>query len=234
MRKKAIVIHSGGLDSSLCLALAIKEFGAKDVLSLSFNYGQRHTPEIIQAAKICQAWGVDHVVLTIECMQEITRSALIGRSIAMRHDGDAANTLVMGRNGLMARLGAIHAQSLGAKCIFLGILEVDGKRNGYRDCTREYMDLKQQIMRIDLADPLFEIRTPLVHKSKKESLEMSYQLGILDFLLRESITCYEGIPWQGCTKCPSCEIRNTALREFQLSHPQFLMPFTLPAKWVSP
>lgn len=196
MKKKAVVIHSGGLDSSLCLALAIREFGVENVLSLSFCYGQRHEPELKQAADICQCWGVDHVELSIECLQEITQSALIGNKIPIKHHGQEANTIVIGRNGLMAQIGAIHANYLGAHCIFMGIIEVDAHKMGYRDCTREYVDLKQQSLRIDLADPSFEIRTPLVKMSKKETLELSHELGILEFLLDKSISCYEGVRHQ--------------------------------------
>lgn len=227
MKKSAIVIHSGGLDSSLCLQLAMREFGPKNVLSLSFSYGQRHLPEIVQAKKICQAWNVDHLLLSIDCMEQITESALIGHSQAIEHNANGgANTLVLGRNGLMARLGAIHAQHLGAQCIYLGVIEVDAKRMGYRDCTREYWDLKQQILRMDLADPNFEIRTPLVYMSKCETLELSHKLGVLEFLLKETISCYEGLPRRGCERCPTCEIRNQAIAEFLKMHPSFKMPFS--------
>lgn len=226
--KKAIVVHSGGSDSSLCLALAMREFGKEAVLSLSFHYDQRHLQELQQAEKICRQWGVDHIVLSVECLKEITESALIGNVVAIDHPEEGpANTLVLGRNGLMARLAAIHAHSLDAHCIYMGVIEDDAKIAGYRDCTRDYMDLKQKILRIDLADPAFEIRTPLVHMSKKEAFELSYRLGVLEFLLKETITCYQGIPHQGCRNCPSCKIRNTGLREFVKAHPEFKMPYPI-------
>ena len=75
--KEAIVVHSGGMDSSICLALTIEEFGVDNVLSLTFDYGQRHQPEIVQAKKICVEWGVDQVVLEISCLVEITDDALV-------------------------------------------------------------------------------------------------------------------------------------------------------------
>jgi len=226
MKKKAVVIHSGGLDSSLCLALAAREFGPHNVLSISFCYGQRNEPELAQADKICKTWDIDHTLLNIDCLEKITKSALIGHSIPMKHaEGQSANTLVTGRNGLMVRLGAIHAKHLGAHYLYTGIIEVDGKKNGYRDCTRAYMDLKQEILRQDLADPTFEIRTPLVFMTKKETLELSYSLGILPFLLQESISCYEGKKLQGCGQCFSCEIRNNAIAEFLSEHKEFPTPF---------
>lgn len=226
MLKKALVSHSGGMDSSLCLALACAEFGRENVLSLSFNYEQRHSLEIEQAAKICRDWKVDHCVLQIDCLQEITSNALIDKSLAIEHlPGQLPNTLVVGRNGLMAHLAGIHAQHLGAHCLYMGIMGLEGEHSGYRDCSRSYMDLQQQILRLDLDDPLFEIRTPLVHLTKKQTFEWGHRLGILSYLLRETITCYEQIKEMGCRKCPACLLRNRGIAQFLSAYPEFEMPF---------
>ncbi len=215
MKKKAIVIHSGGMDSSICLALAIREFGHENVLSLTFCYNQRHSNEIQQAAKICQTWGVDHRIISLNCLSEITSNALTDASIEITHQtGHAPNTLVVGRNGLMARLGAIHAHHLGANQIFMGVIEVEGSHSGYRDCSRDYMDLLQQILRLDLDDPSFLIRTPLVFLSKQETLSLANDLGHLDFLWEETISCYNGLRREGCKTCPACILRNEGLRQF--------------------
>lgn len=225
---KAVIIHSGGMDSSLCLALAIKEFGPLEVLSLSFMYQQRHTVELKQAEKICRDWGVPHLVLHIDCMQEITESALIGNHIPIEHiQGKPPNTLVVGRNGLMAHLGGIHAQHLGAHYIYMGVIEVDSANSGYRDCSRFYMDLQQEILRIDLDDPIFEIRTPLVYMTKKQTMELGKELGVLDYLLQETITCYEGVPRIGCQKCPSCKLRNQGILDFALAYPDYPLPYSV-------
>lgn len=220
MHKQAVVIHSGGMDSSICLALACREFGQSQVLSLSFSYQQRHTPELVQAAKICRDWNVDHVQLSIDCMQEITTNALMDRTIPIEHrPGEAPNTLVTGRNGLMAHLGGIHAQHLGAHCLYMGVMELEGANSGYRDCSRQYMDLQEQILRIDLDDPQFEIRTPLIRMTKKETLEEAERLGLLAYLLRETVTCYEGLCGEGCARCPACLLRNEGIREYFKEHP---------------
>lgn len=222
MKKTAIVIHSGGMDSSICLALAVKEFGASNVLSLSFNYHQRHSNEIRQARVIASHFGVDHSVLDIGCLSIITESALTNSKVPIQQSVDKApNTLVVGRNGLMARLGAIHAQSLGASCIFMGIIEVEGSNSGYRDCSRAYMDLMEQILRIDLGDNHFSIKTPLVYLSKFETMKLADKLGVLPFLWEHTITCYEGIPQEGCKRCPACLLRNKGYEEF-LSYKKLL------------
>lgn len=226
IKKEAVVIHSGGMDSSICLALACKEFGPENVLSLTFSYSQRHSIEIEKAAKISNTWGVDNCHLTIECLQKITDNALTNRNLKIQksENGDP-NTLVVGRNGLMGRIGAIHADSLGANCIYMGVIEVEGSNSGYRDCSRKYIDLLQEILRIDLNNPLFEIRTPLVKMSKKETMEVAYELGVLEFLLNETVTCYEGMLKKGCGVCPSCLLRNEGIESFKREHPDILLPY---------
>ena len=222
MQKKAVVVHSGGMDSSLCLALAVKEFGAENVLSLSFTYNQRHALELDRARKISDFFKVDHIELNLDCLSQITESALIGTKTKIEHKvGEAPNTLVVGRNGLMARLAGIHAHSLGASCIYLGVMELEAANSGYRDCSRAYMDVIQTALRMDFASEPFEIRTPLVSMTKKETMELGFQLRVLGFLLENTITCYEGIEKAGCLKCPACKLRNSGLKIFSLEHPEF-------------
>ncbi|MES2528885.1 MAG: 7-cyano-7-deazaguanine synthase QueC [Bdellovibrionota bacterium] len=221
MKKKAVVVHSGGMDSSLCLALAVKEFGAKDVLSLSFDYDQRHSEELDRARKISSHFQVDHAELNLTCLGQITESALIGKDKKIEHKtGEAPNTLVPGRNGLMARLAGIHANSLGAHAIYMGIMELEAANSGYRDCSRAYMDIVQSALRMDFADQKFEIRTPLVSMTKRDTMELGFKLGCLEFLLENTITCYEGIEKEGCGKCPACKLRNEGLKIFSLEHPE--------------
>jgi 7-cyano-7-deazaguanine synthase len=221
MKKKAVVVHSGGMDSSLCLAVAVKEFGASEVLSLSFSYDQRHSDELKKAQEISAHFGVDHAEVSLNCLGQITESALIGKKTAIEHKtGEAPNTLVVGRNGLMARVAGIHAQSLGAHAIYMGVMELEEANSGYRDCSRSYMDIIQTALRMDFADPHFEIRAPLVKMTKKETMELGLKLGCIEYLLENTITCYEGIPREGCGKCPACKLRNEGLKIFSLEHPE--------------
>ncbi len=222
MKKKALVVHSGGMDSSLCLALACNEFGAENVLSVSFTYQQRHGEEIKRARKISSFFKVDHTEIDLSCLSQITESALIGKNKKIEHQKDAPpNTIVIGRNGLMARVAGIHAHTLGAHFIYLGVMELEAANSGYRDCSRAYMDLIQSALRIDFSDCNFEIRTPLIQMTKKETMELGFKLGVLEFLLENTITCYEGIEKEGCLKCPACKLRNEGLKIFLLEHPNF-------------
>ncbi len=221
MKKDALVIHSGGMDSSLCLAKAIREFGKESVLSVTFSYGQRHSIELERAASICKAWGVDHVVLDLGCLNQITENALTRHEIPiLAKPGQAPNTLVVGRNGLMARIGAIHAESLGAHFVYMGVIEVESANSGYRDCSRTYMNMLEEILKLDLNDPYFQIRTPLVYMTKAQTMEFAYELGVLEFLLEITVTCYNGVDKIGCQKCPACQLRNEGIREFLIRHPE--------------
>jgi 7-cyano-7-deazaguanine synthase len=224
--KKAIVLHSGGMDSSLCLALAIQEFGRENVLSLSITYGQRHTVELAQATQICQDWGVDHRQISGDYWREIADNALINHQIPIEHlPNQTPNTLVICRNGLMAQMGAIYAHHLGADCLYLGVIEVESANSGYRDCSREYMDLVQRLLRIDLGNAQFTLHTPLVKMTKKETLKLAQELGILEYLLMETVSCYEGIRYQGCRQCPACKLRNQGIQEFIEETPGFKLNY---------
>ncbi len=223
---QTVVVHSGGMDSSLCLALAVREYGADAVLSLGFDYGQRHGDELRRAQQIADWFGVRRYVVRIGCYGELTQNALMDASIPIEHrEGEDPNTLVVGRNGLMVRLAAILADQLGAASVYTGVIGVEAANSGYRDCTRDYMDLMEQILRMDLGRGDFEVRTPLVDMTKKETMDLGHALGCLEFLLDATVTCYEGIPHAGCGVCPACLLRNEGVREFVRENPGFEVPF---------
>lgn len=227
LKKEAIVVHSGGMDSGLCLAYAIKKWGKENVLSLSFTYGQRHSNEIEVARSICSDWGVDHAEVDLNCLREITTNALMDSSLEIQHgdNKNPPNTLVMGRNGLMARVASIHAESLGAKRILMGVIEVEEANSGYRDCSRNYMDIIQKAMRMDMGDDEFEIETPIVKMTKKETYDLGRELGVLEYLLEKTVTCYNGILKEGCQNCPSCFLRNEGIIQYAKEKPNFSLSY---------
>lgn len=224
--KKAIVVHSGGMDSSLCLKVAIMDHGVENVLSLSFTYGQRHSIELESAKKICEHWGVDHTVINIDCLNQITTNALTDHKIKIEYlENEYPNTLVVGRNGLMARVAAIHADSLGADSIYMGVIEVEEANSGYRDCSRKYMDIIESALKIDFDNENFSIKTPLVYMTKYQTMELGYKLGVLDFLLETTISCYEGVAKEGCKVCPACKLRNEGILQFLSRNPKFTLSY---------
>ncbi len=216
---RAVVLHSGGMDSSTCLKLAVNEHGAEHVTALSFDYGQRHVTELQAAADICAAWGVQRHTLDLTLLKQITHSALTDPSIAIQqHTNAAPNTLVVGRNGLMIHLGGIFANHIGADEMWLGVIGEATANSGYRDCSKRYMDLQQEIIRLDLDNPSFTIRTPLVHMTKADTTRLADRLGILEFLIHHTVTCYEGIRGTGCGRCPACQLRQEGLQHYRDEH----------------
>lgn len=220
LKKSLIVVHSGGMDSSICLAQALKMYPVKEVLAITFDYGQRHQKELKVSEMICQKWSVDRVVFPIPFMKEITNNSLTHHHQKIDHHQKAPNTLVVGRNGLMAQIASIHAHQLEAKAIMMGVIGVEAANSGYRDCSREYMDKMQEVLRIDFNDQNFKILTPLVAMTKEQTLELAHSLGVLEFLLENTITCYEGIEKFGCGKCPSCQLRNEGIKNFVKKNPK--------------
>lgn len=213
---KAVVIHSGGLDSSVCLALMVRQYGAEQVVSLTFAYGQRHQTEIAQAAKICRDWGVVHRVEVFDLLGRLAHSALIDDSQPLRGPKEdlVSSTMVLGRNGILAQLGALYAYTVGAHEVVLGIMEREGEEVGYRDCSRVYMDLIQTVIRIDLADPSFLVTTPVVYLDKAGVWAKAHELGLLEYLLHNTISCYAGLLHPGCGRCPACQQRLKGLHKF--------------------
>jgi len=212
---KAIVVHSGGMDSSICLKLAINRFGAENVLALGFDYDQRHLSELEASKFICKSWGIKQTILSLPFMKKITHNSLTDHNLEISSSDKTPNSLVVGRNGLMARIASIHADSLGAQCIYLGVIEVEEANSGYRDCNRDYFDKLQEILRIDFDNTQFEILSPIIKMTKAETMELADSLGVLDFLITHTITCYEGVKHPGCGTCPSCLLRNEGIEKFR-------------------
>lgn len=213
---KAIVVHSGGMDSSICLKLAIEEFGKDHVTALSFDYRQRNRAELEAGARICQEWNVQRKVIDFPVFSQLTTSALLDPAIKLEHCGKGPSSAwVVGRNGTLLHLAGIYAHHVGADTLWTGVMQRPGSNSGYPDCSREYMDMMQQLLRVDLNSSRLEIRTPLVAMTKAESLAVAHKLGVLDFLLAQTVTCYEGILATGCGLCASCVLRRLGLEEFQ-------------------
>ncbi|MBO7309332.1 MAG: 7-cyano-7-deazaguanine synthase, partial [Kiritimatiellae bacterium] len=123
-------------------------------------------------------------------------------------------TVVEGRNAFFLLAAAVWAKSLGAAVIYTGVSEADF--SGYPDCRNDFIKAQQKSMRLALDWPV-KIVTPFMRKTKAEEWEMADRLGILDLVKNETVTCYNGIPGEGCKKCPACRLRNRGLKEFEKS-----------------
>ena len=208
---KALVIFSGGQDSTTCLLLALEEYGAGKVEALSFRYGQRHSIELEKAAAIARDLGVKQTLLDMPQLSAVTRNALMDGSAAMEAPaGEVPNTFVDGRNALFLLYAAIHAKAQGIRDIIIGVCETDF--SGYPDCRDVFV--KSMNVSLNLAmDYNFNIRTPLMYLTKKETWALADKLGALDFVRERTHTCYLGIDG-GCGECPSCILRERGLAEY--------------------
>ena len=208
--KKALVIFSGGQDSTTCLFQAIKEFGKENVEVVTFQYGQRHVIELEKAEWIAKDVGVKQTLIDTSVIKAITTNALMQEGTEIQQEGDKPNTFVDGRNALFLLYAAIYAKGQGISTIYTGVCETDF--SGYPDCRDVFVKSMNVTMNLAM-DYNFNIRTPLMYLTKKETWKLADDLGVFDYILEHTHTCYLGVKG-GCHTCPSCVLREKGLNEY--------------------
>ena len=208
--EKAVVVFSGGQDSTTCLFWALEQFS--EVLAVTFDYGQRHSQEIDHAKRIAETLGVSLQVLDMGLINQLSANALTRDSIEVEEQKDGLpSTFVPGRNLLFLSFAAIYADALGARHLVTGVSETDF--SGYPDCRDTFIRSLNVSLNLSM-DKQFVIHTPLMWLDKAGVWELSDQLGAFDFVQTETLTCYHGIPAAGCGTCPSCVLRNEGLQTY--------------------
>ena len=209
--EKALVIFSGGQDSTTCLIQAIQQYGRENVAAITFQYGQRHAIELERARQIAQDFNIPQTVLDLSLMQQITHNALMdGQAAIENSENGVPNTFVDGRNALFLLYAAIYAKSQNIRHIIVGVCETDF--SGYPDCRDVFV--KSMNVTLNLAmDYAFQIHTPLMYLTKAQTWALADQLGYLDYIRQHTHTCYLGIAG-GCGECPSCVLRERGLAEY--------------------
>ena len=228
MHTTALVLFSGGQDSTTCLADALSRY--ERVETLGFEYGQRHRIEMEvrhavrgQLRERFPAWaprlGDDHV-LNVDSLSQIGGSSLTDEvAFAMQADG-LPNTFVPGRNLLFLTLAAALAYRRGIQVIVTGVCETDF--SGYPDCRDDTMKALQVALSLGM-DHRFLIDTPLMWIDKAATWRLAHQLGgqaLVDLIVEHSHTCYLGErnqrhPWgYGCGSCPACQLRAKGFARF--------------------
>ncbi|OBX05111.1 7-cyano-7-deazaguanine synthase [Gallibacterium genomosp. 3] len=215
--KKAVVIFSGGQDSTTCLLQALQTYGKDNVETITFQYGQRHHIELEKARWIANDLGVKQTIIDTSVITAITHNALLdAEQTISQKQGELPNTFVDGRNALFLLYAAIYAKSQGISDIITGVCETDF--SGYPDCRDIF--IKSMNVTLNLAmDYQFNLITPLMWLTKKETWALADQLGKLDYVLQHTHTCYEGVEG-GCHHCPSCLLREKGLNEYLASKGQ--------------
>ncbi|HBH48073.1 MAG TPA: 7-cyano-7-deazaguanine synthase QueC [Bacteroidales bacterium] len=209
---KALVLLSGGQDSSTVLFWAKKKFA--QVESIGFNYGQKHKLELEVASGIATIAKVNYYIAEISTLPDVSKNALTSSAIDVEKGvkSDAPpNTLVEGRNLLFLTYAAIYAKKKHVNNLVMGVGQTD--YSGYPDCRNEFIQSAQQTISL-ATDFEFSIHTPLMWKNKAETWQLADELGVLNIIRENTLTCYNGIIADGCGKCPACILRKRGLDEY--------------------
>ena len=233
MHTRALVLFSGGQDSTTCLAHALTHYA--HVETLGFDYGQRHSVELQARQTVLQrlrtqfpAWsarlGEDHV-LNVDVIGQIGGSSLTEDvAIAMQQDG-LPNTFVPGRNLLFMTLAGALAYRRGLQVLVTGVSEADF--SGYPDCRDDTMKAMQLALNLGLERRL-RISTTLMWRDKAAVWQLAFDLGgqaLIDLIVQDSHTCYHGTrtphAWgAGCGQCPACQLRASGWERWHQPLPQ--------------
>ncbi len=225
----ALVLFSGGQDSTVCLAWALDRYGR--VETVGFDYGQRHAAELTARVKVREemarrfpAWagrlGEDHLI-DIRSFGAIGETALTTARAIEVTEGGLPSTFVPGRNLVFLTYAAALADRRGLAHLVGGMCETD--YSGYPDCRRDTLDALQAALNLGM-DQRFAIETPLMRLSKADTWALAQDLGgrmFVDLVVEESHTCYLGDrshrhDWgYGCGACPACELRARGWREWR-------------------
>lgn len=226
---KALVLFSGGQDSSITLALALGRY--RRVETIAFDYGQRHAVELAQRGMVRREimrafpqWAErlgDDIIVNLGGLGRISETALTRETeIAMAANG-LPTTFVPGRNLAFLVLAGAHAYRRGAGVLVAGMCEAD--YSGYPDCRRDAIDAQEEALRLGM-DADIRVETPLMRASKAESWRMAERAGgkaLVELIVEHSHTCYLGDrgarhAWgYGCGACPACELRARGWAEYQ-------------------
>jgi 7-cyano-7-deazaguanine synthase len=211
---KALVILSGGQDSTTCLFWALKQYGEGNVYAMGFDYNQRHVGELDFAKAICDEENVPFTVLTLPVIQELSNNSLTNPNMAVdttKPDDAPPNTLVEGRNILFLTYAAIYAKSKDIRVLVTGVSESDF--SGYPDCRDVFVKACNVSLNLGMDYP-FVVETPLMWRTKAQVWQLASELGVLETIRTKTLTCYNGVVGDGCGNCPACDLRNKGYEEF--------------------
>ena len=222
----AVILFSGGLDSTTILALA-KQLGYR-CYALSVHYGQKHSSELDAAKRIAQSFGVErHEVIHLD-LARFGGSALTDQALRVPTEGDPKTTAipityVPARNTIMLSMALAYAESLGSIDVFYGANAVD--YSGYPDCRPEYVKSFETMANlatkagVESTDEQhrFRIHAPIISMSKAQIIQLGQSLGI-DY--SQTVSCYQAnAEGKACGVCESCQLRKAGFKEAEVADP---------------
>ena len=223
-KEKIIVLFSGGQDSTTLLYWAKKHF--KKTYALTINYGQRHYVELQQAKKIASIANVEHIILDFDFYKTfVPKSSLVDKTISVEkqiHPSNLPNTFVPGRNYFFLGISGVIAYEHNINNIAIGANQID--YSGYPDCRENFLVSVEKTLSYAL-DKEIKLHYPLLFMDKKQIWLLAKELDIIEIIIEETHTCYEGIrnkkhPWgYGCGECPACVLRKKGYEEAFIHSP---------------
>lgn len=211
---KALVVLSGGQDSTTCLYWAINEFGRENVSSLSFDYGQRHKIELQAAQKVAEIAAIAHEVLPINTFSALGGNALTD-DIEVQQDADdnaqvtqLPNTFVPGRNLVFLTFAAAYGYNRNIEHLVIGVTQTD--YSGYPDCRENTLSSLEQTLRLGMEYNI-TLHMPLMNLTKSDTVDLAVKLGAMD-AMAYTHTCYNGAQ-PPCGKCQACILRAKGFAE---------------------
>lgn len=212
MNKSALVVLSGGQDSTTCLFWAKQKFDK--VYAITFDYGQKHKKEIEIAREIAEQADVPFHLMQLPFINQLGSNALTDSTIEMDAEKPIdrlPNTFVPGRNLFFLSIAAVYARQLDIKYIITGVSQTDF--SGYPDCRDTFIKSLNVSLNLALEDQ-FVILTPLMWMDKAETWALADKLGVSDLVRSKTLTCYNGFPGDGCGHCPACKLRRHGLDSY--------------------
>jgi 7-cyano-7-deazaguanine synthase len=223
---KALVIFSGGQDSTTCLFWALKKFDQVEVLT--FDYGQRHSIEIEIAKSLARLAQLSHTVMDLRSLNLFGSNALTDSQMIIESHVTMPNTFVPARNLVFLTLAASFAQKKNIDHLVIGACEADF--SGYPDCRDQFMQSFEQTLNLAVGKTDIQVHTPLMWLTKAEIFKLAQDLGCLETIIYKTHTCYEGNretfnDWgYGCGNCPSCQLRKKGFESFRQSEKDLNIP----------
>jgi 7-cyano-7-deazaguanine synthase len=215
---QSLIVLSGGQDSTTCLYWAIDRWGRENIQTLTFDYGQRHRVELEAARDVAEFAGVSNFVLSIDTLRVLGGNALTANDVSVRPELDPhtnlPNTFVPGRNLIFLTYAAAFAYQRDIRHLVTGVAQTD--YSGYPDCRDATIRSLEQTIRLGMEYEI-TIHTPLMHRSKAETVKMADELGAIDAMALTH-TCYNG-QRPPCGICPACTLRAKGFEEAGIPDP---------------
>jgi 7-cyano-7-deazaguanine synthase len=209
----ALVLFSGGQDSTVCLFWALKNFAR--VETVCFRYVQRHSSEIDAAQAIAATACVPFRIIDATPIAGLSYNSLTDVSLTMDKEQTGEmppNTFVPGRNLLFISMAAVVARERNIANLVTGVSQAD--YSGYPDCRDTF--IRSMNVTLNLAmDEKFVIHTPLMQLDKAAVWRLANDLGVFELVKTRTVTCYNGMIGDGCGECPSCKLRSHGLQQFK-------------------